>query len=68
MPKTTKEENPMKLKVMAMVAAALAAGTTAEAGTLDIVKERGEVRCGVSQGVLGFSAPDKNGAWIAVEL
>ena len=50
----------MKLRLLAMTAAMLAAGTTAQAaGTLDIIKERGEVRCGVSQGVLGFSAPDK---------
>ncbi|GMB79288.1 amino acid ABC transporter substrate-binding protein [Shinella zoogloeoides] len=53
----------MKLKVLAMAAAALAAGTAAHAGTFDIIKERGEVRCGVSQGVLGFSVPDKDGKW-----
>ncbi|WLR95015.1 amino acid ABC transporter substrate-binding protein [Shinella zoogloeoides] len=58
----------MKLKILAMAAATLAAGTAAEAGTLDIVKERGEVRCGVSQGVLGFSAPDKNGAWSGFDV
>ena len=59
----------MKLRLLAMTAAMLAAGTTAQAAsTLDIIKERGEVRCGVSQGVLGFSAPDKNGAWSGFDV
>ncbi|TAA64652.1 amino acid ABC transporter substrate-binding protein [Shinella sp. JR1-6] len=53
----------MKIATLAMAAATLAAGTPAHAGTLDIIKQRGEVRCGVSQGVLGFSVPDKNGVW-----
>ncbi|MGD9479803.1 amino acid ABC transporter substrate-binding protein [Shinella sp. G-2] len=57
----------MKLKLLTL-AAALAAGTAAHAGTLDIVKQRGELRCGVSQGVLGFSAPDKNGAWSGFDV
>ncbi|UDF30717.1 UNVERIFIED_ORG: amino acid ABC transporter substrate-binding protein [Roseateles sp. XES5] len=57
----------MKLNLLAL-AAALAAGTAAHAGTLDIVKQRGELRCGVSQGVLGFSAPDKNGAWSGFDV
>lgn len=58
----------MKLKLIAMAAAALAAGTAANAGTFDVIKERGEVRCGVSQGVLGFSSPDKNGAWSGFDV
>lgn len=57
----------MTLKLLTL-AAALAAGTAAHAGTLDIVKQRGELRCGVSQGVLGFSAPDKNGAWSGFDV
>jgi general L-amino acid transport system substrate-binding protein len=63
MPNINKEENPMRNAILAMAAATLAAGTAAHAGTLDVIKERGEVRCGVSQGVLGFSVPDKNGVW-----
>ena len=58
----------MKLKILALAAATLAAGTAANAGTLDVVKQRGEVRCGVSQGVLGFSAPDKNGTWSGFDV
>ncbi|MDM8015701.1 MAG: amino acid ABC transporter substrate-binding protein [Rhizobium sp.] len=52
----------MKTTILPLAAAAFAAGT-AYAGTVDVIKERGEVRCGVSQGVLGFSGPDKKGVW-----
>ncbi|MBD9373689.1 amino acid ABC transporter substrate-binding protein [Rhizobium sp. ARZ01] len=58
----------MKIRVLATAVAALAAGTAANAGTLDVVKQRGELRCGVSQGVLGFSVPDKNGAWSGFDV
>ncbi len=43
-------------------AAALAAGA-ATANTLQEVIDRGELRCGVSTGLAGFSAPDANGVW-----
>lgn len=46
----------MKTGILALFATAFLAGTTAQAATLDVVKQRGELRCGVSQGVLGFSA------------
>lgn len=42
--------------------AALAAGLT-HAATLDEVKARGSLNCGVSTGVNGFSAPDAQGVW-----
>lgn len=45
-----------------LASAALAAGF-ASAGTLDDVKARGTLNCGVSSGVNGFSAPDANGVW-----
>lgn len=34
-----------------------------QAGTLDVVKQRGYVTCGVSQGLPGFSNPDDTGQW-----
>ncbi|MBK5928725.1 amino acid ABC transporter substrate-binding protein [Rhodobaculum claviforme] len=43
-------------------ASALVAGA-ASANTLQEVIDRGEVRCGVSTGLAGFSAPDANGVW-----
>jgi general L-amino acid transport system substrate-binding protein len=46
----------------ALTLAGLAAGAAA-AGTLDDVKARGKLNCGVSTGVIGFAAPDANGVW-----
>ena len=40
----------------------IAAGVAA-AGTLDDVKARGKLNCGVSTGLVGFAAPDANGEW-----
>jgi len=58
------EEVEMKNSVFfgAMTAAGLAAGAAA-AGTLDDVKERGKLNCGVTTGLIGFAAPDANGEW-----
>ena len=46
----------------ALTVAGLAAGAAA-AGTLDDVKARGTLNCGVSTGLVGFAAPDANGEW-----
>jgi len=46
----------------AMTVAGLAAGAAA-AGTLDDVKARGTLNCGVTTGLTGFAAPDANGVW-----
>ena len=46
----------------ALTVAGLAAGAAA-AGTLDDVKARGKLNCGVSTGVAGFAAADANGVW-----
>ena len=45
-----------------LAAAGLSAGVAA-AGTLDDVKANGELKCGVSTGLVGFAAPDANGRW-----
>lgn len=58
----------MKTGILALFATAFLAGTTAQAATLDVVKQRGELRCGVSQGVLGFSAPDDKGEWSGFDI
>jgi len=53
------------------IAAALAAGmlaAAAEAATLDTVKERGKLVCGVNQGLLGFAAPDAGGKWSGFDV
>ncbi|QBF30142.1 amino acid ABC transporter substrate-binding protein [Thalassococcus sp. S3] len=46
----------------ALTVAGLAAGAAA-AGTLDDVKARGKLNCGVATGLVGFAAPDANGEW-----
>ncbi len=46
----------------ALAGAALAGGV-AGAATLDDVKARGKLNCGVTTGLVGFAAPDANGNW-----
>ncbi|MGB0855251.1 MAG: amino acid ABC transporter substrate-binding protein, partial [Pikeienuella sp.] len=46
----------------ALAIAGVAAGA-ASAGTLDDVKAAGELKCGVSTGLVGFAAPDADGKW-----
>ncbi|KIC11732.1 amino acid ABC transporter substrate-binding protein [Leisingera sp. ANG-M1] len=46
----------------AMAFAGLAAGA-ASAGTLDDVKARGKLNCGVTTGLVGFAAPNASGEW-----
>ncbi|MXQ06256.1 transporter substrate-binding domain-containing protein [Alphaproteobacteria bacterium GH1-50] len=45
------------------LAAATIAGGVASAATLDDVKARGTLNCGVTTGLIGFAAPDSNGNW-----
>ncbi len=45
----------------ATVAGLLAVAVSAQASTLDDVKARGELICGVNTGLTGFGAPDANG-------
>ncbi|MGG7643268.1 amino acid ABC transporter substrate-binding protein [Rhodovulum sp. YNF3179] len=46
----------------ALTVAGLAAGA-ASAATLDDVKAKGFLQCGVTTGLTGFAAPDANGEW-----
>ena len=46
----------------ALTVAGLSAGAAA-AATLDDVKARGTLNCGVTTGLVGFAAPDANGEW-----
>ena len=48
--------------------AILSMGTAASAGTLDVVKQRGKLNCGVSQGLPGFSDRDAQGAWSGFDV
>ncbi|MBB4285270.1 amino acid ABC transporter substrate-binding protein [Roseospira goensis] len=49
-------------------AAAVALAGPAAAQTLDTVKERGELRCGVTTGLSGFSNPDDSGNWTGIDV
>ena len=51
----------------ALTAAGLVAGL-ASAGTLEDVKARGTLNCGVSTGVPGFAEPDANGKWQGFDI
>ncbi|MEM8680984.1 MAG: transporter substrate-binding domain-containing protein, partial [Planctomycetota bacterium] len=50
-----------------LAAAGLATGI-ASAATLDDVKAAGELKCGVSTGLVGFAAPDANGEWAGFDV
>ncbi len=50
------------------VAAMSASAMTASAATLDDVKAKGFVQCGVSQGLPGFSNPDSAGNWTGIDV
>jgi general L-amino acid transport system substrate-binding protein len=58
-----------KLGLVAAVALAGTAGTVlAQAKTLDAVKARGTVNCGVGTGLAGFGQPDDKGAWTGLDV
>jgi general L-amino acid transport system substrate-binding protein len=61
----------MKSKVFAWVfgaAISAVAATAVQAGTLDDVKQKGFIQCGVSQGLPGFSNPDSNNNWTGMDV
>ncbi len=57
--------NPIRLMATtAFIAVAMTAGLAVAASpTLDTVKKRGQLVCGVNTGLAGFSAPDDKGVW-----
>ena len=49
--------------------AAISAAATAHAGkTLDAIKARGQIICGVNTGLAGFSAADSQGNWTGLDV
>jgi general L-amino acid transport system substrate-binding protein len=60
-----------RLTVLIVAATTVVAGPLGAAhaaGTLDAVKSRGELHCGVSQGLPGFSSADEKGAWHGLDV
>jgi general L-amino acid transport system substrate-binding protein len=53
---------------LAAAAAALAVLPAAAQSTLDAVKKKGFVQCGVNTGLAGFSQPDSRGEWKGIDV
>ena len=53
---------------LALGAAVSLAAASASAATLDDVKAKGHIQCGVSQGVPGFSNPDDQNRWTGLDV
>ena len=60
-----KVSNVLKLFASVLM---LSFGTSAIADTLSDTKDRGHVRCGVSQGLAGFSFADADGNWSGIDV
>ncbi|GLK75303.1 amino acid ABC transporter substrate-binding protein [Methylopila jiangsuensis] len=56
------------LTALALGASAVFASGAAQAATLDQVKQKGFVQCGVSTGLPGFSNPDEKGEWTGLDV
>ncbi|MGU3493841.1 amino acid ABC transporter substrate-binding protein [Xanthobacteraceae bacterium A53D] len=56
-------------RILIAAASVLALGAgAAKAATLDDVKARGALNCGVTQGLPGFSSPDDKGNWTGLDV
>lgn len=51
-----------------LVLGVLAAGVATAGPTVDKIKARGAIVCGVSQGIAGFSIPDSSGKWSGMDV
>ncbi len=58
----------MKIMIAAMVLAGIGAASSANAGTLQDVQNRGYLSCGVSTGLAGFSQKDEKGNWSGLDV
>ncbi len=54
------------LPLIALVLGATSAA--AQSPTLDTVRKRGQLVCGVNTGLAGFSAPDDRGNWVGIDV
>ena len=58
----------MKWLIVVLAVAGFWAAEPASAQTLNNVKQRGSLVCGVSQGIPGFSSPDDKGNWTGMDV
>jgi general L-amino acid transport system substrate-binding protein len=63
MGKTQEEVNMKKTVLLGALTVLGLSAAAASASTLDDVKARGKLNCGVTTGLTGFAAPDANGVW-----
>ena len=62
-------KSPLRIAAACLATAAAFAAAPAHAGkTLDGIKSRGQVVCGVNTGLAGFSAADSNGKWSGLDV
>lgn len=57
-----------RLLPAALLLTALAPAAALAGPTLDAVKARGHLRCGVHPGLAGFSSPDAKGNWMGIDV
>ncbi len=55
-------------KTLIILGAVALSTASASAGTLEDVKQRGVLNCGVSTGTFGLSAPDDKGRWQGIDV
>ena len=58
----------IKLSVAAAAVVGMSSAAFAQAKTLDTVKARGQLLCGVSTGLAGFAQPDDKGVWTGLDV
>jgi len=58
----------MNARLTMAACALLASGPLFAQSTLDAVKSKGYVQCGVNTGLAGFSQPDSRGAWKGIDV
>lgn len=63
-----REHNMKKLNLFAAVSILGLSAVAANAATLDDVKAKGFIQCGVSQGLIGFSQPDDQNNWTGLDV
>ena len=56
------------MKKIVLILISLVFAVSVSADTLSDVKNRGNLQCGVSQGLPGFSNPDDNGNWTGLDV
>ncbi len=58
----------IKLGIAAAAVVGMSSAAFAQAKTLDTVKSRGQLLCGVSTGLAGFAQPDDKGVWNGLDV